>query len=148
MSPEKAQPQMAMLSALNAQTVPGDVVQITLRYLLHDAIISWIVEVWGNETYAHDKDGKDGEQGTKKAQFAHSTFSSMFISQETLSRTKPDFVPKLSLQGEAQHFVLSLCDGQQSLSTIEHEVSERYPQLFRSPREVAEFVAKITTRYT
>ena len=126
--------------------VPGDVVQITLRYSLHDAIISWIVEVWENDSHA-DAHIKDEEQRTKKARFAHSTFSSMFISQETLSRTASDFVPKLSLQGEAQHFVLSLCDGQQSLSTIEHGVSERYPQLFRSSREVAEFVAKITTRY-
>lgn len=131
--------------------VPGDVVQITLRYMLHDAMTSWVVDIWDNETCASSHavtQAKDEQQRAKKARFAHSTFTSMFISQETLSRTKPDFTPRLSLRGEAQGFVLSLCDGQRSLATIEHEVQQRFSQLFRSPREVAEFVAKVVTHYT
>jgi Ribosomal protein L11 methyltransferase (PrmA) len=121
----------------------GDRVQISMHIVPTELIITWKVAVWG------DSDTPQGrQQGTRKAQFTHSTFQGMLICKEDLQRTQPHFIPKRSPWGEARLSVLSLCDGQRALSEIEQEVYHRHPKLFRSLGDAAAFVAEVITRYS
>jgi hypothetical protein len=108
-----------------------------------ESAVTWKVEVWGED------DCRWGQpQRLRKAQFSHSTLQGMLISQENLRRTQPHFIPKLSAWGEAQRSVLTLCDGQRTLSEIEHEVYRIHPRLFASPGKAEAFVAKVIARYS
>jgi hypothetical protein len=67
----------------------------------------------------------------------------MLLSREQLRRTRPQFVPRLSLLGNAQRKVLELCDGRTALVEIEQEVCRCYPSLFRARSEATAFIADV-----
>ena len=71
----------------------------------------------------------------------------MLLPRETLARTRPGFVPRLTRRGQARQTVLELCDGVRPLADIEREVYERHRDLFASPDGAQTFVAEVVTRY-
>jgi hypothetical protein len=89
----------------------------------------------------------DQPQRRRKARFSHSMWQGMLISQENLQRTQPHFIPTLSPWGEAQRTVLTLCDGQRTLSEIEQEVYRRHRRLFGPLGKAEAFVTKVMARY-
>jgi protein arginine N-methyltransferase 1 len=115
----------------------GDEVRIRMRIFPSQLLVAWTVEVRG-----------PGAGGALKTRFTHSTLRGMLLAREDLERTRPGFAPTLSSWGEARLSILSLCDGQRSVSDIEREVYRRHPQLFRSAGEAAGFVAEVITRYS
>jgi protein arginine N-methyltransferase 1 len=121
----------------------GDHIQTMLRILPSAPVVTWQVEVWGD-----DENRGNQPQGFKKIRFSHSTLQGMLISQENLQRMQPHFIPKLSPWGEAQRSVLTLCDGQRALSEIEQEVYRRHYRLFGSLGKAEAFVAKVIARYS
>jgi hypothetical protein len=121
----------------------GEQIRVMMHIMPSESAVTWKVEVWGED------DCRWGQpQRLRKAQFSHSTLQGMLISQENLRRTQPHFIPKLSAWGEAQRSVLTLCDGQRTLSEIEHEVYRIHPRLFASPGKAEAFVAKVIARYS
>ena len=69
------------------------------------------------------------------------------LALEDLTRTRPDYVPRLSPWGLARRTLLTLCDGRRPLAEIESELCRRHPELFASPAAAAGFVAEVVTRY-
>jgi protein arginine N-methyltransferase 1 len=120
----------------------GDRIQTKINILPADMVITWSVEVWGPAA-----EGQSKPEGQRKARFTHSTFQGMLLCTEDLHKTRPDFAPRLSSWGEARRSILELCDGRRRLPEIEQEVYCRHSELFRSPAEVAKFVAEVTNRY-
>jgi len=108
----------------------GDQVEVKIRSLHEESVVSWRVEVAG------------------KASFNHSTWNGMLICEEDVRRTSPDFVPNLTRRGQARLSVLSLCNGRRPLSEIERETYRMHPTLFHSPKEAAIFVAEVLARYS
>jgi hypothetical protein len=119
----------------------GDHVRVMMHILPRELAITWKVEVWEDDATCRDQ-----PPGLRKARFAHSTLQGMLLSQESLQRTQPHFIPKLSLWGEAQRSVLTLCDGQSALAEIEQEVYRRHHGLFGSLGKAEAFVAKVIAR--
>jgi protein arginine N-methyltransferase 1 len=113
----------------------GDRVSIAIQIVPTEVLLTWRLEV-------------RAPSGESKGSFTHSTWRGMLIAREDLSRTRPEFVPKLSLRGEARLTVLSLCDGNRPLVEIEQEVFARHANLFRSRDEAATFIAEVVTRYS
>ena len=120
----------------------SDHIRVMMHILPRERVVTWKVEIWGDADNRRDQG-----PGLCKLRFSHSTLWGMLLSQENLQRTQPHFIPKLSLWGEAQHSVLTLCDGQRSLSEIEQEVYRRYHRLFESLGKAEAFVAKVIARY-
>jgi hypothetical protein len=119
----------------------GDRVNAELYIRSTEFVFTWSVNV------------VQGSNGTQKAplvkgSFRHSTFHGMLLSKEGVERTRPEFVPELTLRGMARRSVLELCDGKRPVREIEAEVYRRHSGLFRSYGEAAAFVAEVTTRYT
>jgi protein arginine N-methyltransferase 1 len=114
---------------------PDDRVSIGIQIVPTELLLTWRLEV-------------RTPRGEPKGSFTHSTWRGMLIAREDLSRTRPEFVPKLSARGEARLTVLRLCDGKSALADIEQEVFARHTRLFRSREEAATFVAEVVTRYS
>jgi protein arginine N-methyltransferase 1 len=87
-------------------------------------------------------------RGGEKARFAHSPFSSMLLSRDTLRKQALDFAPSVTPRGAAVRFVLGCCDGGRPLREIEEATAREFPDLFKSGGEAAAFVADIVGRYT
>ncbi len=90
----------------------------------------------------------NGNAGSKKDSFRHSTWKGMLIPAEDLQRTQPGFKPKLTPRGEGRRTVVNLCDGVRTLTEIADEVFRLHPDLFRNREEAAVFVAEVVTRYS
>ena len=118
--------------------IKDDKVLVTMYIVPSENLVSWNVEVWRNEH----------SEWKRIATFRQSTFKGMLLGQDDLSRTRSSFVPKLTRWGDASLSVLNLCDGHRQLAEIETEVYRRYSRLFRSPAEVARFVAEVVSRYS
>ena len=118
--------------------IKGDKVLVTMHIVPTENLVSWNVEV------LRKKDSDWKRVGT----FRQSTFKGMLLGQDDLKHTRSNFVPKLTGWGDASLSVLNLCDGHRQLAEIETEVYRRYPRLFRSPAEVARFVAGVVARYS
>lgn len=112
----------------------GDQVDITMQIVTADVMVQWLVTVLDTN-------------GAIKASSRHSTFEGMLVCKEDLTRTRPDFRPRLTPRGEARRTVLELCDGKRALAEVEGEVFRRHPGLFPRPQEAATFVAEVVTRY-
>ncbi len=117
----------------------GDHVHIKMHIMPTDLVVTWKVEVWGQNQEA---------LAASKGLFTHSTWKGMLICKEDLEHTRPDFVPKLTRRGEARLSVLKLCNGERRLSEIEEELYRCYPELFRSRGEAAVFVAEVVRYYS
>ncbi len=120
----------------------GDQVDIQMSILPADLLVTWNVEVWGTS-----KDKRSQTRRVRKFRETHSTFQGMLLSQEDMRKTNPDFIPKLTIWGEARRSVLDLCDGRRPLAEVERELYRRHSKLFRSSAEAATFVAEVVAPY-
>lgn len=118
-----------------ASAAKDDALRIRMSLLPADSLVTWTVEL------------RDGKTAGIKASESHSTFQGMLLSQEDLRKTRPSFVPKLTVWGEARLSVLQLCDGLKPLAEVEKEVYRRHAKLFRSPAEASRFVAEVVAPY-
>jgi protein arginine N-methyltransferase 1 len=118
------------------QVAEGDLVRIRMVIRPTDSLVNWNVDVL------------NGNTGSKKDSFRHSTWKGMLIPAEDLQRTQPGFKPKLTARGEGRRTVVNLCDGVRTLTEIEDEVFRRHPDLFRNREAAAVFVAEVVTRYS
>lgn len=82
------------------------------------------------------------------AKFEHSTLLGFPLSEERLRTLLPTYKPQLTRRGEAERFLLTLCDGQHSLETLTNVLLDQYPDLFNSPDETSGFVKPVIDRTT
>jgi protein arginine N-methyltransferase 1 len=122
--------QIALPLGEEVRVVDGDVVKVSIRVRPQDHLIRWSVDV-----------------RTGKPTITRSTLGGMLLARETLSRTSPDFAPRLTRQGVARRTVLELCDGVRPVADIEREVFERHADLFPTLDLAQRFVAEVVTRY-
>jgi protein arginine N-methyltransferase 1 len=108
----------------------GDSVQIAMNITPRPTTITWRVRV-------------TDRVGAERAKFIQSTLKGMLVSRETLMQTRPDFVPVLDRHGEARRTIVDLCDGRRTSAEIESEVLRRYPDLFATPTDAAEFILEV-----
>lgn len=114
---------------------------VTASVQSHDDIeLRWQVEVHPSAA--------DAQSAPSKARFDHSTFLGFPVSKERFERKSPLHRPKLSRRGEAEHFVLGLCDGQRSLEALEQRLCDGYPDLFHSPEAASAFVLAVVQQAT
>ena len=75
--------------------------------------------------------------------FMQSTFKGLLTSEVWLKRTMPHTKPSLSTHGAAVQTILSLCDGNRSVSEIEKLTYEKHRQQFSTPEQAAVAVAEV-----
>lgn len=114
----------------------GDRVSVRMCILPADLLVSWTVRVFR------------GDAAEPSERFDQSTLGGMLIEPERLRRTRPDYVPNLTVRGKARLSVLELCDGSRPLAAIEREVYDRHPTLFYDRAEAAVFVGEVVTGYS
>jgi SAM-dependent methyltransferase len=137
LSPRRINRSNVFLPIENAVLVqPGDRVHVQMSLLTHEVMISWKVKVFGQEHVI------------PKHVFKHSTLKGMLLCHEDLTRTRPDFVPKLNPWGKARTSVVNLCDGKRTIFQIEDEVYSRHSDLFPTRSAASAFVAEVVTRYS
>jgi SAM-dependent methyltransferase len=112
----------------------NDSARVTMRISPADTLVNWRVEL------------ADGAGATRR-KFSHSTFGGMLLCPEDLAKSRPDYVPKLTVWGEARRLVVNLCDGKRSIAQIEREVYELHRGLFASPGEASAFVHEVMVPY-
>ena len=116
------------------QLQKGDRVRIAMSIRSADLIVTWAV-------------GVSAPDGTKKADFRHSTWRGMLLCSEDLAKTRADYIPRLSPWGGARRSVLELCDGR-TVTEIEKEIRIRHADLFSSPAAAAQFVGEVLIPYS
>jgi len=72
--------------------------------------------------------------------FAHSTWKSVALTRDRVTRSLPDRVPRLSRWGKARKIVMEYCDGKRTSREIEQTVLREHPHLFPTSGEIARFV--------
>jgi protein arginine N-methyltransferase 1 len=111
----------------------GETIGVTVHMTPAEETLSWKVEVTGRD-------------GAAKEKFTHSTFKGTLIAREELRKMRPDYMPRLSAQGEAERAILELCDGTRSVREIAREVGLRFPENFRSPDKADTYVNRVIVR--
>lgn len=104
----------------------GEHVRVSVMVRHIDRVIGWIVEL--------------PDVGKR---YAHSTFNSLFLDRETLTRAQPNRVAKLNDRGRARQVVLSYCDGQRTVAEVQELVQRDHPLLFPSALATSSFVTQV-----
>ena len=108
----------------------GDSVRAMVHLMPVEEMATWRVEVTGRD-------------GVAKAKSTHSTFKGTLIAKEDLHQMRPDYVPRLSAQGEIKRAILELCDGARSARRIAEEIRERFAENFQSAADAEAAVSRI-----
>ena len=108
----------------------GDAVRAMVHLMPVEEMVTWRVEVTGRD-------------GVAKAKSTHSTFKGTLIAKEDLHRMRPDYVPRLSAQGEIKRAILELCDGERSARQIAEEIRQRFAENFQSAADAEAAVSRI-----
>jgi protein arginine N-methyltransferase 1 len=108
----------------------GDSVCAMVHLMPVEEMVTWRVEVTGRD-------------GVAKAKSTHSTFKGTLIAKEDLHRMRPDYVPRLSAQGEIKRAILELCDGARSARRIAEEIRQRFAENFQSAADAEAAVSRI-----
>jgi hypothetical protein len=93
-----------------------------------DIAYSWNVEV-----------GKD--------RFSHSTLQTSLLSAEDILGRSVDSVPSLSKAGEEELFILSRCNGKNTIQQIARELCEYRPETYNNLRKALIKVGKTVKKY-
>jgi 2-polyprenyl-3-methyl-5-hydroxy-6-metoxy-1,4-benzoquinol methylase len=101
----------------------GERLKISVMTRPIDGIISWSIEA-----------------PSSGSRFAHSTWKSLVLTGESIMRSQPDRVPRLSRLGQARKIVLEFCDGKRTIREIEQAVLREHPHLLPSRSEISRFV--------
>ena len=80
---------------------------------------------------------------TESAKRRHSTLLSMPMVARTLRQAALDYRPTLSVDGRAQKFVLSMCDGTRPVQIIAQSLRDEFPDRFSAPDEAVRFVQAV-----
>jgi hypothetical protein len=135
LDPERISRRQVFLPVASPVAVsPGDRVELAMRILPENLVISWTVTVRPVK----------GETVTQR----HSTLAGMLIDPADVQMTSPEYRPALTDRGVARRTVLELCDGTRPLADIEAAVFARHRALFASAGDAAAFVGEVVTRYT
>jgi SAM-dependent methyltransferase len=112
----------------------GDRVKISIGIIPAQTMLSWTVTA-------------SNSKGEQKARFVHSTLKGMLLVPEDLAKTRPDFVPQLSVWGEARRSTINLIDGTRTVAEIEKELLRLHPDLFPSIAKASEYVTEVLLPY-
>ncbi len=104
-------------------------------------------EVWRWNIQIENANADTGSS-TMKARFDHSTLWNFPLDPAQVKKQFPGYAPKLSRRGEAEKFLLSAFDGQQSAAELTGELLERFSDCFPSKAAAAQFVARVIERCT
>jgi protein arginine N-methyltransferase 1 len=88
-----------------------------------------------------------GEPPRQKAAFNQSTFHGEVFSPAQLRRREGGHVPVLDAAGQADGYLLSLMDGQRSLSEIARRVAERHPDQFPRLEDALGRAGELAVKY-
>jgi type I protein arginine methyltransferase len=116
----------------------GDTVRVNLRADLVGEDYEW-----GWDSRAHGTD-----PNKPKAEFTQSTFFGKPLSPATLQRREQSFRPAGSEDGEIDRLVLERMDGAHSLGDIAQELTERFPNRFRSKRDALTRASELSEKYS
>jgi protein arginine N-methyltransferase 1 len=116
----------------------GDCVSVSLRADLvgENYVWSWESRVAG------------AEAGELKAEFRQSSFMGKPLSTESLRRMADSFRPALGADGEIDRLVLERMNGERSLGEIARELTERFPERFRTAREALTRAGELSEKYS
>ncbi len=78
--------------------------------------------------------------------FRQSTFEGANVSSRTLRRHAVDHVPVLTMEGEAERFLLGAMDGRASLEEIAKKAAEQFPAVYSSLEEAFERVSELARK--
>jgi hypothetical protein len=76
-----------------------------------------------------------------------STFLGETLGLEKLRRSEADYVPRLSANGQADRYLLSLIDGQLSLGEIARQAAAKFPERFPRWQDALTRVAKLAHNF-
>lgn len=116
----------------------GDLVEYRLRADLvgEDYVWGWESAVRRRETTS-----------TIDVHFRQSTFLGTPLTRESLAKRDSTHVPGLSEVGKVTRVVLDRMLAGASLGDLANELSEQYPERFRSRQEALDFVSELSVRY-
>lgn len=86
--------------------------------------------------------------GAVKAKFKQSTFFAKPLSRPHLRRQASDYVPTLDEEGKINHFILTLMDGNHSLSAIARQLATRFPNHFTNWQDALTRVGDLSQQYS
>jgi protein arginine N-methyltransferase 1 len=83
-----------------------------------------------------------------KVRFSHSTVQTSLLSAEDLLSRSVDFAPSLSGGGEVVFFILSRCNGKNTIQKIARELCEQYPETYNNLRKALIKVGKTVKKFS
>ena len=119
--------------------VEGDIVEakISASFVGDDYIWTW-------ETLIK----KACEPNQIKASFRQSTFFSLPVSTNRLSRISTSFVPRLNIKGRIDQLILNLMENECSHAEIAERVIKQFPEKFSKVSEALTHVARLSSKYS
>ena len=104
----------------------GERINATVMVRHLDHIIAWTVEM--------------PDSGRR---ISHSTFNSLLLDREAITRTQPNRPATLNDRGRARQTIASYCDGSRSVAEVEALVRTEHPDLLPSERAIETMVRKV-----
>ena len=89
-----------------------------------------------------------GRDGSNKVHFQQSTFEGTNVSSRTLRRHAVDHIPVLTVEGEAERFLLGAMDGCASLEEIAKKAAERFPEVYSSHQDALQHARELTRKFS
>jgi hypothetical protein len=89
-----------------------------------------------------------GADGGEKVHFRQSTFEGANVSSHTLRRHAVDHIPVLTVEGEAERFLLGAMDGRASLEEIAKRAAERFPEIYSSHEEAFQRATELAQKFS
>ncbi len=83
----------------------------------------------------------------RRLRLQQSTFLGETLGLEKLRRSEADYVPRLSANGQADRYLLSLIDGQLSLGEIARQAAAKFPERFPRWQDALTRVAKLAHNF-
>jgi hypothetical protein len=89
-----------------------------------------------------------GADGGEKVHFRQSTFEGSLASSRTLRRHALGHVPVLTVEGEAERFLLGAMDGRAALEEIAKRAAERFPEVYSSHEDAFQRVTELARKFS
>jgi protein arginine N-methyltransferase 1 len=89
-----------------------------------------------------------GDANGASRHFQQSTFQGGTFTSQALRRRAADFVPSLSEEGQANHWILQAIDGKKSLQEIAQEGSKAFPKIFPRWEDALHRAAELATQFS
>ena len=116
----------------------GDLLRLELRAEVDGSLWLWRVSHIADDT----DDGLDKDGGLMR-----STLAGRFLSMKSLRKGAADYVPRLSLSGGAQAFILGQMDGCTSVAEIAAKAAHGFPSLFKTPEKALDLVRRLSRNF-